>query len=157
VRELMRPVLLMPETKIGSELLREMRQKNQPMAVIIDEHGSVAGIATIEDLVEEIVGESGRDDLRPAPDVIKEPDGALVFRGSTTIDRTEELLGVHFDKESDETVTTIAGLLSHVGGKVPAPGERFDLEGYFFDVLEANQRKVLRVRARKQATGARAS
>ncbi|HUL17508.1 MAG TPA: hemolysin family protein [Terriglobales bacterium] len=156
VRELMRTVLLMPETKIGSELLKEMRQKNQPMAVIIDEHGSVAGIATIEDLVEEIVGESSRGALHPAPDVVKESDGAMVLRGSTTIDHVEEMLGVQFGKKSDETVTTIAGLLSHVGGKVPAPGERFDLEGYRFEVLEANQRKVLRVRARKQAAGVRA-
>ena len=61
VRELARPVLFMPETKAGSELLREMRQKGQPLAVVIDEHGSVAGIATVEDLVEEIVGESGND------------------------------------------------------------------------------------------------
>jgi CBS domain containing-hemolysin-like protein len=158
VRELMRPVLLMPETKVGSELLKEMRQKNQPMAIIIDEHGSVAGLATIEDLVEEIVGESSGDRLRPAPDVVKEPDGALVLRGSTPIDRVEEILKIQFGKKSDETVTTIAGLLSHVSGKVPAPGERFDLEGYRFEVLEANQRKVLRLRARKQAadTGATA-
>ena len=89
VRELMKPVMFMPETKIGSELLREMRQKNQELAVIIDEHGSVAGIATMEDLVEEIVGESG------------------------------------------------------------APGEKFDLEGFRFEVLEANQRKVLRVKIQK--------
>ncbi|HKF25834.1 MAG TPA: transporter associated domain-containing protein, partial [Candidatus Acidoferrum sp.] len=52
---------------------------------------------------------------------------------------------------ADETVTTIAGLLSHVGGRVPAPGEKFDLEGYRFEVLEANQRKVLRVKAQKLA------
>jgi CBS domain containing-hemolysin-like protein len=153
VRELMRPVLLMPETKIGSELLKEMRQKNQPMAVIIDEHGLVAGIATIEDLVEEIVGESSYDGLHPAPDVVKEADGALVLRGSTPIDHVEDMLGVHFGKKADETVTTIAGLLSHVGGKVPAPGECFDLEGFRFEVLEANQRKVLRLRVRKQAAG----
>jgi putative hemolysin len=150
VRELMRPVLLMPETKIGSELLKEMRQKNQPLAVIIDEHGLVAGIATIEDLVEEIVGETNYGGVRPGPDVTKEADGSLILRGSTTIDHVEEVLGVKFGKNADETVTTIAGLLSHVGGKVPAPGERFDLEGFRFEVLEANQRKVLRVRARKQ-------
>jgi CBS domain containing-hemolysin-like protein len=157
VRELMRPVLLMPETKVASELLKEMRQKNQPVAVIIDEHGSVAGIATLEDLVEEIVGESTKDALHPAPELVKEADGGLLFRGSTPIDRVEEILGVHFGKKSDETVTTIAGLLSHVGGKVPAPGEQFDLEGYRFEVLEANQRKVLRLRARKQPAGAHAS
>src|SRR6266852_5925746 len=73
VRELVRPVLFVPETKVGSELLREMRQKGQPLAVIIDEHGLVAGIATVEDLVEEIVGEKGNDGKPPAPDVVREP------------------------------------------------------------------------------------
>jgi CBS domain containing-hemolysin-like protein len=60
------------------------------------------------------------------------------------------LLGVQFGDKSDEAVTTLAGLLSHVSGKVPAPGDRTDLEGHRFEVLEANQRKVLRVRIRKQ-------
>jgi len=61
-----------PENEIGSELLREMRQKGQPLAVVIDEHGTVAGIATVEDLVEEIVGESGNDGKPPSPDVVRE-------------------------------------------------------------------------------------
>jgi len=142
------PTLFVPETKLGSDLLREMRQKGQALAVVIDEHGSVAGIATVEDLVEEIVGESGADAMQPAPDAVREPDGSLVLRGSMSISHVEELLGVHFGDESDETVTTIAGLLSHVSGKVPATGDKVDLEGYRFEVLEANQRKVLRLRAR---------
>jgi CBS domain containing-hemolysin-like protein len=154
VRELAKPVLFMPETKAGSDLLREMRQKGQPLAVIIDEHGTVAGIATVEDLVEEIVGESGNDGKPPAPDVVREPDGGLVMRGSLAIGDVEELLGVKFGDQADETVTTLAGLLSHVLGKVPAPGDKIDLEGHRFEVLEANQRKVLRVRIRKQATAA---
>jgi len=150
VRELAKPVLFMPETKIGSELLREMRQKGQPLAVIIDEHGTVAGIATVEDLVEEIVGESGNQGRPFAPDVVREADGGLVMRGSMAIGAVEELLAVHFGAEADETVTTLAGLLSHVSGKVPAPGDKIDLEGHRFEVVEANQRKVLRVRIRKQ-------
>jgi CBS domain containing-hemolysin-like protein len=149
VRELVRPVLFIPETKAGSDLLREMRQKGQEMAVIIDEHGLVAGIATVEDLVEEIVGESGYDGRQPAPDVVREAEGGLLLRGSTTIRDAEELLGVRFGEEAGETVTTIAGLLSHVAGKVPAPGEKIDLAGYRFEVVEANQRKVLRLRIRK--------
>jgi putative hemolysin len=150
VRELARPVLFVPETKVGSELLRDMRQKDQPMSVVIDEHGLVAGLATVEDLVEEIVGESGRDDRQPAPDVVREPDGGLVMRGSMGIEDVEELLGVQFgEKAADETVTTIAGLLSHVSGRVPAPGDKIDLDDYRFEVLEANQRKVLRLRIRK--------
>src|SRR5580658_5422449 len=154
VRELVRPVLFMPETKAGSELLREMRQKGQPLAVIIDEHGSVAGIATVEDLVEEIVGERWNGGKAPAPDVVREADGGLVMRGSMAIRDVEELLGVNFGKDADETVTTIAGLLSHVSGKVPAPGDKVDLEGYRFEVLEANQRKVLRLRIRRRVAAA---
>jgi putative hemolysin len=150
VRELVRPALFIPETKAGSELLREMRQKDQPMAVVIDEHGLVAGLATVEDLVEEIVGERGRDEKKPSPDVVREPDGGLVMRGSMAIGDVEELLGVQFGGKADEAVTTIAGLLSHVSGKVPAPGDKVDLAGHRFEVLEANQRKVLRVRIRKQ-------
>ena len=150
VRELAKSVLFMPETKIGSELLREMRQKGQPLAVIIDEHGTVAGIATVEDLVEEIVGESGDQGKPLAPDVVREADGGLVMRGSMAIGTVEELIGVHFGEEADDTVTTLAGLLSHVSGKVPAPGDKIDLEGHRFEVVEANQRKVLRVRIRKQ-------
>jgi putative hemolysin len=152
VRELVKPVLFMPETKLGSDLLREMRQKGHPLAVIIDEHGTVAGIATVEDLVEEIVGESGNNGKPLAPDVIREPDGGLVMRGSTAIDAVEELLGVHFGEEADETVTTLAGLLNHVTGKVPASGDKIEMEGHRFEVVEANQRKVLRVRIRKQMT-----
>jgi putative hemolysin len=149
VRELLKPVLFVPETKVGSELLREMRQKEELMAIVIDEHGSVAGIATVEDLVEEIVGESGADLMQPAPDAVREADGSLVLRGSMPIPDVEKLLSVQLGDHSDETVTTIAGLLSHALGKVPAPNDKLDLEGYRFEVLEANQRKVLRLRARR--------
>lgn len=149
VRELMRPALFMPETKVGSDLLKEMRQQNQTMAIIIDEHGSVAGIATMEDLVEEIVGESGEEATHQKLEMVRDGTSSLVMRGTTTIEQVEDMLGVHFGDNSDETVTTIAGLLSHVSGKVPAPGEKFDLAGYRFEVLEANQRKVLRVKVQK--------
>src|SRR5580693_1937415 len=154
VRELMRAVLFVPETKLGSEMLKEMRQKGQSLAVVIDEYGSVAGIATVEDLLEEIVGEKGAGEMKPAPDAVREADGSLVLRGSMTIVDVEELLGIHFGENSDGTVMTIAGLLSHVSGKVPAPGDKVDLEGYRFEVLEANQRKVLRLRIRKRVAAA---
>jgi len=72
------------------------------------------------------------------------------MRGSMSIGHVEELLGVQFGDKADEAVTTIAGLLSHVSGKVPAPGDKVDLEGYRFEVVEANQRKVLRLRIRKR-------
>jgi putative hemolysin len=149
VRELMKPILFVPETKVGSDLLKEMRQKSQPIVAVIDEHGSVAGIATVEDLVEEIVGERGVNGVQPSPDAVREPDGSLVLRGSMSISDAEELLSVQFGDQSDGTVTTLAGLLSHALGKVPAPSDKIDLAGYRFEVLESNQRKVLRLRARR--------
>ena len=150
VRELMRPSLFVPETKFGAELLKEMQQKNQQMAVVIDEYGLMAGIVTIEDLVEEIVGEIGEEDRRPAPDVVREPSGAMVLRGSVGLDRVSELFSVQMDAaQQHSNATTIAGLLNGIAGHVPMTGETIDLDGLRFEVLEANQRKVLRVRARK--------
>src|SRR2546430_7259628 len=149
-RDFMKPVLFIPETKVGSQLLKEMRQKGQTIAVVIDEHGSVAGIATMEDLVEEIVGEIGDETAEQVGEIVKEPDGAMILPGGLAISEVEELLGIQFGESAAETVTTLAGLLSYASGKVPAPGDKIDLEGYRFEVLDANQTKVLSVRIRKQ-------
>ncbi|MGH9698600.1 MAG: hemolysin family protein [Candidatus Acidiferrales bacterium] len=149
VRELMRPALFVPETKFGSELLKEMQRKNQQMAMVIDEYGLMAGIVTIEDLVEEIIGEIGEDDRRPAPDAVREPGGSMVLRGSAPLDKVGELFGVHLDSDSEHGgATTVSGLLNSVAGHVPRTGEFIEAAGLRFEVLEANQRKVLRVRAK---------
>src|SRR5437762_2456657 len=124
VRDFMKPVLFIPETKVGSQLLKEMRQKGQTIAVVIDEHGSVAGIATMEDLVEEIVGEIGDDTAEQVGEIVKEPDGAMILPGGLAISEVEELLGIQFGESAAETVTTLAGLLSYASGKVPAPGDK---------------------------------
>jgi len=152
VRELMRPALFVPEMKFGSELLKEMQRKNQQMAIVIDEYGLMAGVVTVEDLVEEIVGEIGEEDRRPAPDVIREAGGAMVLRGSVPVDKIGELFDVQLDAVSQHAnATTIAGLLNGMAGHVPRTGESIEFDGLRFEVLEANQRKVLRVRARKSA------
>ncbi len=154
VRDLVRPALFVPETKLGSQLLKEMQKKNQQMAIAVDEHGSVAGLVTVEDLVEEIVGEIGEEDRRPTPDVVREGDGSLVLRGSVPVEKLRELFGVEFDLPADEVVTTVGGLLNSVAGHVPHAGENIDYDGLRFEVLEANQRKVLRLRARRQLASA---
>jgi putative hemolysin len=152
VRELTRPALFVPDMKFGSELLKEMQQKSQQMAIAIDEHGMLAGVVTIEDLVEEIVGEIGEEDRRPAPDVIREASGAMVLRGSLGVDKIGDLFGVQVEAASQHSnATTIAGLLNGLAGHVPRTGEVVEFDGLRFEVLEANQRKVLRVRARKLA------
>lgn len=155
VRELVRPALFIPETKFGSELLKEMQQKSQQMAIVIDEYGLVAGLVTIEDLVEEIVGEIGEEDRRQAPDVVRETSGAMIMRGSVPVDKVQELFGVEFETAAEHAdASTIAGLLNGVAGHVPRTGEVIEFDGLKFEVLEANQRKVLRVRARRTASGA---
>jgi CBS domain containing-hemolysin-like protein len=158
VRELMRPALFVPETKFGSELLKEMQAKNQQMAVVIDEYGLVAGVVTVEDLVEEIVGEIGEEDRRPAPDVVREVSGALVLRGSVPLDKFAELFNIQLDVAAQHAnATTVAGLLNGIAGHVPHVGEILEFDGVRFEVLEANQRKVLRVRARHAAANAASS
>jgi len=149
VRELARPAFFVPETKHGSDLLKEMQRRNQQMAIVVDEHGSVAGIVTVEDLVEEIIGEIGEDDRVPSPDAVREPDGSLILRGSVSVEKVQELFGVEWDVSGEESATTIAGLLNHIAGHVPTAGEHLDYGGLRFEILEANQRKVLRLRGRR--------
>jgi putative hemolysin len=158
VRELMRPALFVPESKFGSELLKEMQSKSQQMAIVIDEYGLMAGVVTVEDLVEEIVGEIGEEDRRPAPDVVREAGGTMVLRGSVPLDKLADLFGATLESSSEQSgAATVAGLLNQVAGHVPRIGEVIDVDGLRFEVLEANQRKVLRVRARRAAAGAAAS
>src|SRR5262249_27366439 len=140
VREIARPAFFVPETKHGSALLKEMQRRNQQMAIVVDEHGSVAGVVTVEDLVEEIIGEIGEDDRVPAPDAIRENDGSLVLRGSVSLEKVQELFGVEWEGDDLGSATTIAGLLNHVSGHVPAAGEHLDYGGLQFEILEANQR-----------------
>jgi CBS domain containing-hemolysin-like protein len=154
VRELVRPALFVPETKLGSDLLREMRRQNQQMAIVIDEHGTVAGVVTVEDLVEEIVGEMGKEDNHIAPDIVRETDGSVILRGSVSVAKLQELFGIEFADESDQAATTVAGLLNHIAGHVPRAGEQLNYEGLHFEVVEANQRKVLRLRVRPRLLAA---
>jgi putative hemolysin len=154
VRELVRPALFVPETKLGSDLLREMRRQNQQMAIVIDEHGMVAGVVTVEDLVEEIVGEMGKDDDHIAPDIVRESDGSVILRGSVSVSKLQELFGIEFADESDHAATTVAGLVNQIAGHVPRAGEQLNYEGLHFEVVEANQRKVLRLRVRPRLLAA---
>lgn len=156
VRELIRPVLFVPETKLGSHLLKELQQKRQQMAMVIDEYGLLAGLVTVEDLVEEIVGEIGEEDRAPTPDVVRESEGGMLLRGSVALEKFRELFGLELEWQPRGVgANTVAGLLNTLAGHVPAPGEVIEYNGFRFEVLEANQRKVLRVRAQRRPDAAR--
>ena len=139
----LRPVLFAPETKPVAELFREMQQQNIHMAVVIDEYGSVAGVATMEDLVEEIVGEI-HDETETPGEVVAEGNNSYLVAGHADIDRLEELFGVR--PETPAEVATVAGLVNALAGHVPQPGEVFDHNGLRFEVLAANGLKVDRLR-----------
>jgi CBS domain containing-hemolysin-like protein len=149
VADLMKPdVHFVPETKLGSELLREMQQENIRLSIVVDEYGSVAGLVTIEDLVEEIVGEI-RDEHEKS-DVIKESDTSYIFNGNTDLDLLEKFLGFRPDEKE---ATTIAGLVSELAGHIPKAGEVFEEDGLRFEVLESTERRVERVRVTLQNVG----
>ena len=146
VGELLRPVLFVPETKRVNDLLREMQEKSLQMAIVIDEYGNTAGLATMEDLVEEIVGEI-RDESEPVSDVIEEPDHSLVVSGDLDVDRLKDLTG--YRPEQDLESTTIAGLVTERMGRVPAPGEKLQLNGIQIEVLASNGLRVEKLRLRR--------
>ncbi|HWR13394.1 MAG TPA: hemolysin family protein [Terriglobales bacterium] len=134
-------VRFVPETKRVSDLLREMQRDNIRIEVVIDEYGAVAGIVTIEDMVEEIVGEIS--DEHDKVEIIKEAEDTYVMSGSMDIDRLNELFGF---RSEDREATTIAGLVSEIAGRIPHPGEIITDDGLSFEVLESTDRKVVRVR-----------
>ena len=136
-----REVYFVPESKRGSDLLREMQKSNIRMAIVVDEYGGVAGLVTIEDLVEEIVGEI-RDEHDRA-EVVRESDQSYVVSGNTDVDRLNEWFGTR--PEGYESAT-LAGLVSELAGHIPQKGEVVEQDGFKFEVLDSTSRKVEKVR-----------
>jgi len=136
-----REVYFVPESKLGSDLLREMQKQNIRMAIVVDEYGGVAGLVTIEDLVEEIVGEI-RDE-RDKPEIVRDGDRAFIVAGGMDVDRLNELFGT---KPEGKDSATIAGLVSELAGRIPRKGEVVEDDGLRFEVMESTDRKVERVR-----------
>jgi len=136
-----RDVYFVPESKLGSDLLREMQENSVRMAVVVDEYGGVAGLVTIEDLVEEIVGEI-RDEHEKM-EVVREAANSYIVPGNMDVDRLGEMFGIRPEgKES----ATVAGLVSELAGRIPHRGEVVEEEGLRFEVLDATERRVERVR-----------
>jgi CBS domain containing-hemolysin-like protein len=136
-----RDVYFVPESKLGSDLLREMQTENIRMAIVVDEYGGVAGLVTIEDLVEEIVGEI-RDD-HEKPEIVREGERSFIVAGGMDVDRLDELFG---SKPEGKESATIAGLVSELAGRIPRKGEVIQDDGLRFEILESTDRKVERVR-----------
>ena len=143
VRELVRPAVFVPEQKRVAELLREMQQDKFHMAIVIDEYGGTAGLVTLEDLLEEIVGEIVDEYDVEVPRVERLPDGGLRVAGGTPIDEVNELLEIELPETDWDTV---GGLMFNLLGHVPEEGETIDFQGLEFRAERVQRRRILTVR-----------
>ena len=146
IERLLRPGTFVPETKRVPELLKEFQRKRVQVAIVVDEYGGTAGLVTIEDLLEQIVG-----DIRDEYDVESEPivdegAGTYVFSAKVSIDEFRERLGVEIEGDGFETV---GGYVLARAGRVPSVGETFEIDGLIVEVLEAERRRIHKVRVRK--------
>jgi CBS domain containing-hemolysin-like protein len=143
VRSLMRPATYVPETKRIDDLLREMQKARGQLAVVVDEYGAAVGIVTLEDIVEQVVGEI-QDEHDRTPDTVERlPDGSYRVAGRASIDELNEALEWDLPKGDFETV---AGLVLATVHRIPLVGEEFHVGRFSFTVLEADTRRVLTVR-----------
>ncbi len=146
VRELLRPIRFVPETKPVHDLMREMQQDGTHMVIVVDEYGNTAGLATMEDLVEVILGEI-RDEHEPDSDVTEDGEGGYIVSGNFDLTRLEDML--EFRPQQEVESTTVGGLVTEWLGRVPQAGEFVERDGIHIDVLASDDRRVERVRARK--------
>jgi CBS domain containing-hemolysin-like protein len=137
-----------PETKPVAELLEEMQKAHVQLAVVIDEYGGVCGLVTVEDILEEIVGEIEDEDIAGEElQIVESIEGSYEVLASTEIGKIERL----FDMEIEaDDFTTIAGLVINESGKVPVVGEHLTIRGLEVEVLEADERRITRLRIKPQ-------
>ena len=143
VLELIRPPRFVPESKRIDDLLREMQKDRVHLAVVVDEYGGATGIVTLEDVVEEIVGDIEDEHDRTPASVERLPDGSYWVAARTNIDELNEALDWMLPKRDYET---IAGLVLSTLGRIPRTGEEFQVPGYTITVLEADSRRVVAVK-----------
>jgi CBS domain containing-hemolysin-like protein len=146
IEALVRPVLFVPESMDVADLLKEFQKAKQKMAVVVDEHGGVSGLVTMEDVVEEIVGEIQDEyDTEEAEIVQNAPDDYTVS-GGVEVEEMEEI----FDLElAEDDFITVGGLVTHTLGRLPAKGEALDIKGLKFEILDVDQKKIKKVRIKK--------
>lgn len=143
VSELKRPVIFVPETKRVVELVSELQKAHYQVVVVVDEYGNTAGLVTIRDLAEEVIGEiSDADQVRRA-EILPESENSCLVRAGVYLEKLEETLGVELDAQGN---TTFAGLVHTWFGYVPKPGEFTERDGLKVEVLEATPRRVVRLR-----------
>ena len=153
IAPLVRPVYFIPETKPVSDLLEEMQKANVQLSMVIDEYGGVSGLVTVEDILEEIVGEIEDEDIahEELNDIVEISDGVYEVLGSIEIGKIERLFEMEI--EADD-FTTIAGLVVNECGRVPQTGEQLTFRGLDLEVVEADERRIARLRVKRASEAA---
>jgi CBS domain containing-hemolysin-like protein len=146
IASLVRAATFVPETKRVAELLKEFQRGPVQIAIVVDEYGGTAGLVTLEDLLEELVGEIRDEyDVESEP-VVEEGDGAFTFSAKVSVEEMADRLGIQIEPQGFETVGGY--VLTHLG-RVPLVGETFDIDGVSVEVLEAERRRIHKVRMRR--------
>jgi CBS domain containing-hemolysin-like protein len=151
IEKLLRPAFFVPETKSASELLKAMQLTHTQIAVVVDEYGGVAGLVTVEDILEEIVGEIEDEDIEEEEiiEIIEGADGYFDVIGSVEIGKIEKM----FDMEiEDDDFTTIAGLITSEAGYVPKIAEKLNFRGLDVEILRSDDKKIHLVRLRRSVS-----
>ncbi len=150
IRDSLRPAVIIPESKRLDVLLKEFRSKRNHMAMIVDEYGSISGLVTIEDVLEQIVGEiEDETDIDTDEDNINQIDiNEYNIKALTDIEDFNEYFGTHF---TDDEVDTVGGLVTQAFGHLPKPGETVEIKPFHFTVLNADNRRIKQLKALKKA------
>lgn len=145
ITELMRPAYFVPETKKSNELLQELQRKHLHMAIVVDEYGGTAGIITIEDLLEEIVGDIIDEYDQEQAEVVIQPDGSALVSGRTSLEKMHDTFNMEMPEDTD--AETISGLITEQLGRIPVAGDRIVISGVDLFVLEVTHNRIERLRA----------
>jgi CBS domain containing-hemolysin-like protein len=147
IEPLIRPVYYVPESMKVAELLKELQKRKQKLAVVVDEHGGVSGLVTIEDLVEEIVGEIQDEYDREETQIIERGPSDYIVSGDAEVEEIEELFDLEF---AEDNYITIGGLITHHLGRLPEVGEKLQIKGLSLKILEVDQKTIKKLRITKQ-------
>jgi putative hemolysin len=148
LKDIIRQPLIVPETKLINELMRDFQDKKSHLAIVVDEYGGTSGLVTLEDIIQEIVGDIRDENIEGNGDITKQPDGTLLILGSTPIDKVVEELSLNLDI-TDTNYDTFAGWVLDFTGQIPKTGESFLYEGFKFIIREVDNNKISLVAAEK--------
>ncbi|MGH2559099.1 MAG: hemolysin family protein, partial [Thermomicrobiales bacterium] len=150
IKEMLRPIYVVPESKPVDDLLKEMRREHIHIAIVVDEYGGVAGIVTIEDILEEIVGEIQDEYDTELPRFQIVGDDELIADGRLPIEDAEEALRYRIERDEQDDFGTLGGFVQARLGRLPRAGDEFDVNGIHVEILDVERHRIRRLRLLKR-------